>query len=67
MIGRHLLGASNSSKRIRETLEQTLAISGQGRRGAMVALLCVVLEKCQEDAPRKLKPVERWEVREERQ
>ena len=45
MIGRHLLGASNSSKRFRETLEQTLAISGQGRRGAMVALLCVVLEK----------------------
>ena len=29
LIGRHLLGASNTSKRFRETLEQTLAISGQ--------------------------------------
>jgi hypothetical protein len=32
LIGRHLPGASNSSKRFRETLEQTLAISWQRSR-----------------------------------
>ena len=31
---------------------------GSGRRSAMVAFLCVVLEPCQEDAPCELKPLD---------